>query len=69
MSMEKAAKIIGTHFSQVDDKLLNILQLNEMSEKDNALIRASINQKISEISSYSFTDVINFSENKKSRTI
>ncbi|MEC8853817.1 MAG: hypothetical protein VYD33_05155, partial [Bacteroidota bacterium] len=65
MSMEKAAQIIGEHFSEVDDKLLNILELNEMSEQDNALIGASIDQKISEISSFSFSTVINFSENKK----
>ena len=65
MSMEKAAQIIGKHFSGVDDKLLNILQLNHMSEQDNALIQASINQKINEVSSFSFSDVINFSENKK----
>lgn len=65
MSMEKAAKIIGKHFSEVDDKLLNILQLNEMGKEDSALIRASINQKILEISSFSFSTVINFSENKK----
>ena len=65
MSMEKAAQIIGEHFSGVDDKLLNILELNEMSEQDNALIEASINQKISEISSFPFSAVINFSENKK----
>ena len=65
MSMEKAAQIIGKHFYRVDDKLLNILQLNDMSEQDNALIQASINQKINEISAFSFSAVINFSENKK----
>lgn len=65
MSMEKAAEIIGKHFSGVDDKLLNVLELNKMSEDDNTLIQASINQKISEISSFSFSAVINFSENKK----
>ncbi len=65
MSMEKAAQIIGKHFSEVDDKLLNILELNEMSDQNNALIEASIDQKISEISSFSFSTIINFSENKK----
>ena len=65
MSMEVAANIIGEHFSEVDDKLLNVLQLHKMSEQDNALIQASINQKINEISSFSFSSVINFSENKK----
>ena len=37
MSMEKAAVIIGKHFKGIDDKLLNILQLNRMSEEENAL--------------------------------
>ena len=65
MSMEKAAQIIGKHFYEIDDKLLNILELNKMSAQNNALIEASIDQKISEISSFSFSTVINFSENKK----
>ena len=65
MSMEKAAVIIGKHFNGIDDKLLNILQLNQMTEEDNALINASINQKIDKIATYSFSSVINFSENKK----
>ncbi len=65
MSMEKAAQIIGKHFSGVDDKLLNILQLGEMSKEENELVNASIRQKIDEISSFSFSAVINFSENKK----
>lgn len=65
MSMEKAAVIIGKHFNGIDDKLLNILELNHMTEEDNTLITASINQKIDEITNYSFSSVINFSENKK----
>jgi len=65
MSMEKAAQIIGNHFSDVEDKLLNILELNEMGERDNALIQASVEQKIASISSFSFSNVVNFSENKK----
>ncbi|MBT4478719.1 MAG: hypothetical protein HOC66_04855, partial [Flavobacteriales bacterium] len=40
-----AAKIIGKYFSDIDDKILNILQLNELSDRDNGLINASIDQK------------------------
>ena len=36
-----------------------------MTEEDNALINASINQKIDKIATYSYSAVINFSENKK----
>tara|TARA_B100001142_G_scaffold323392_1_gene373373 strand:+ start:9473 stop:12835 length:3363 start_codon:yes stop_codon:yes gene_type:complete len=65
LSMKNAAVIIGKHFKEIDDKLLNILELNNMSDSDNSLIEASINQKISSISGFPFTNVINFSENKK----
>ena len=65
MSMEQAAIIIGKHFKRIDDKLLNILQLDQMSAEDNVLIHASINQKIDSLATYSFSSVINFSENKK----
>ena len=49
LTHKQAAKIIGTHFSEIGDKLLNILELQEMSETDNALIHASIRQKIKTI--------------------
>ena len=60
-----AAKIIGKHFPEIDDKILNILQLNELSESDNVLIQASITQKTESIQSFSFRNSINFKENKK----
>ena len=65
LSHKQAAKIIGTHFTKVDDKLLNILELNEMSKADNALINASIQQKITDIKPISFSAAINYSDNKK----
>ena len=40
-----AAKIIGKHFPEIDDKLLNILELYEITDLENELITASINQK------------------------
>ena len=60
-----AAAIIGSHFPEIDDKILNILQLNELSDRDNGLINASIDQKTNKISVFSFRRVINFNENKK----
>ena len=65
MSMEKAAIIIGKHFNDIDDKLLNVLELNQMNKEDDDLINASINQKIDKISTYSFLSIINFYDNKK----
>lgn len=64
---EDAAKIIGKHFSNVKDKLLNILQLNYQNQnaQNNILIEASINQKIESIKLVPFSTAINLSENKK----
>ena len=43
LSYYDAAKIIGEHFPEVSDKLLNLLQLKELSQKeDSALLLASI---------------------------
>ncbi len=47
LSYEQAATIIGNHFTEVKDKLLNTLQLNELSENsNNELVQAGIDQKI-----------------------
>ena len=67
ISHEQAASIIGDHFSNVKDKLLNILQLKHQA--DNAsqkeLILASINQKSAEIKPVPFKSAINLSQNRK----
>jgi len=68
ISNEEAARIIGTHFSEIGDKLLNILQLKKL-EDDNpqtrTLIEAGINQKIELIKPISFKKAIDFKKNKK----
>ncbi|MEI7596328.1 MAG: hypothetical protein WCK02_11310 [Bacteroidota bacterium] len=65
----QVASIIGKHFSNIEDKLLNILQLNEMANENTKassdLILASIDQKIIELKPIPFTNAVNFSENKK----
>lgn len=71
ISNEEASYIIGRHFSNVQDKLLNILQLHSIygslapESRQSALIEASIKQKIKEIKPIPFTDAINLGENKK----
>ena len=60
-----AAKIIGNHFTEIDDKLLNLLELSEISDEENHLILASINQKIKKISPITFKNAIDFTLNKK----
>lgn len=57
-----AAKIIGTHFSQVGDKLVNILQLAENNQKTDLLL-ASIAQKSEELRPVPFSLAINFKKN------
>ena len=61
-----AAKIIGTHFGEVKDKLLNTLQLIKEGERsDNKLVEHSINQKIEELKPIPFSRAIDISKNKK----
>lgn len=67
ISYEQAAQIIGSHFSEIKDKLLNILQLNEFSKQnsDNSLVLAGIEQKTLELKPFYFPKAIDLTENKK----
>jgi len=61
---EDASQIIGSHFPEVNDKLLNVLQLNQNSQQSE-LLEASIEQKSSELSPIPFKLAINFNRNTK----
>lgn len=67
LSYEDAAQIIGKHFTEVQDKLLNVLQLNkQMTEaRTVALLEAGIEQKIREIKPIQFPVAIDISRNRK----
>jgi hypothetical protein len=69
ISYKEASDIIGKHFNNVQDKLLNVLQLQEINAQhtySNAeLIHAGINQKINELKPISFVAAIDIYENKK----
>ncbi len=67
ISHEQAAAIIGDHFSDVKDRLLNVLQLKRQSEGigDASLINASINQKTESIKLVPFKSAIDLSKNRK----
>lgn len=66
ISHEQASSIIGSHFSEIDDKLSNVLQLHELSNGATSdLILASINQKIAQLNPVTFSSAINFKENTK----
>ncbi|MEM1319268.1 MAG: DUF4175 domain-containing protein, partial [Bacteroidota bacterium] len=64
ISHEQAAMIIGDHFGDVKDKLLNILQLKKQAGQT-ALINASIEQKSEEIKLVPFRSAINLAQNKR----
>ena len=61
---KQASKIIGNHFPEVKDKLLNVIQLKENINQSDLLL-ASIQQKTSELEIVPFTKAIDFNQNKK----
>ena len=65
ISYKQAAIIIGQYFKEIDDKILNVLQLQDMSDDESELINASIEQKIVKIRPFQFTNAINYNDNKK----
>ncbi|MFL5764940.1 MAG: DUF4175 family protein [Bacteroidia bacterium] len=72
ISYEDAADIIGKHFSNVQDKLLNVLQLQrqnnsqqQTADNHQLLIEASIDQKTRELKPIPFTSAIDLNENRR----
>ncbi|NBU80054.1 MAG: hypothetical protein EBS55_00195 [Flavobacteriaceae bacterium] len=61
---ESASKIIGNHFSEIEDKLTNFLQLSYDRNKSE-LLAASIEQKANTLQPIPFGNAINFGNNKK----
>lgn len=62
----QASQIIGDFFPDISDKLLNTLQLKDTltSNPTNVeLLKASINQRAKQFSTFSFRNAINFKEN------
>ena len=53
INYEDASKIIGNHFPEVNDKLLNVLQLHNNNTKSELLL-ASIDQKSIELKPFPF---------------
>lgn len=69
LSYEEAAIKIGKFYPEIDDKILNTIQLHDIS-KNNSLINvellnASIEQRIHNFGIFSFKKAINFRFNKK----
>ena len=64
INYEAASQIIGNHFPEVSDKLLNVLQLQQNRDQTE-LLMASIEQKSAEMSPIPFNFAINFNKNAK----
>ena len=68
LSLNQASKLIGSIFPDISDKLQNTLQLNAQLDNGSQnidLIRASINQRSTSLSSIPFTTGIDLKENKR----
>ncbi|MBC9797283.1 DUF4175 family protein [Sinomicrobium weinanense] len=65
ISHEEASRIIGNHFPEVGDKLLNVLQLsgNSSEENKNELLVASIEQKSAELQPFPFHIAVDIKKN------
>ena len=59
-----ASRMIGAHFSEIDDKLLNLLQLAEQPEKSELLL-AGIEKRSEELGNIPFQNAIRLSANFK----
>lgn len=64
ISLAEASKIIGKHFKEIDDKLLNMLQLQK-DGGESELVLASIDQKAANLQPIPFQKAIAFAANKK----
>lgn len=68
ISHEQAAQMIGKHFKDVEDKLVNTLELQQASQQSgisNELVLASIEQRTNKLSPIGFEKAIDLSQNKK----
>lgn len=64
ISREEAARIIGDHFPEVNDKLLNTLQLHNSRDNSNTeLLLASIEQKSAGLNPVPFKNAVKYKKN------
>ena len=61
ISNNDAGKIIGLHFPEIEDKIINILELKDLNKKyDEEVITASIEKKYKKIQNFKFKSAINW---------
>lgn len=62
---EQSARIIGSSFPSIEDRLVNFLQLSSETSDRSALTDASLSQKALIFQNYSFESIIDLRENKQ----
>ena len=62
IDLKATTKIIQNHFSGIEDRLLNIIELNDLPQNQysNELILASIDQKIEQLKVFDFNEAVQF---------
>ena len=69
LTNEEIAGIIGRHFHQIDDKLLNLFELQQQMERGDYvsydLLSAAIDSKIDSFKAYSFVQAIPMQKTKR----
>lgn len=66
ISYQEAAQIVGNHFPEVKDKLLNLLQLQQQGDTTtNDLLQAAIAQKTAQLKPVPFQQAVNLKSNKR----
>ena len=65
LSDEEAAKRIGISFPSVNDRLLNLIQLKKLENRENMLLEASIEQKSKEVGTIDFAEAVDLRDNLK----
>ncbi len=62
IDLKTTTKIIQKHFTGIEDRLLNIIELNDLPQNQysNELILASIDQKIEQLKVFDFNEAIQF---------
>lgn len=68
ISYEEASNIIGSHFTSIDDRLLNLVQLQSATQKSD-LLEASILQKSKLLSSLPFYKAVNYKTSLRSASL
>ncbi len=62
----QAAQILGRHFPEVGDKLINTLQLKKDAENsNNDLLLAGIDKRVSSLSPVPFNNAVDYKENRR----